>query len=246
MRVSEIRQELKELAIDYSDCFDKESLVIRLKDARAGKVKPKDKKKNETFSSATKNTKTSDTPQTSPETATQSTKENQLNDNKEMWEEVRAMSVRALKEELASRRLRWAGLLEKEELVQAVVKARQRAASFSATGLVSPGQVSDLTGEELQCEIASTNISSPILVDVYATWCGPCKLMEGQLKEFAAEQGDKLRVVKMDSDKHQETAGQLRVQGLPTLILFQKGKELDRLEGALMKDQLVQWIESKL
>jgi thioredoxin-like negative regulator of GroEL len=50
----------------------------------------------------------------------------------------------------------------------------------------------------------------------------------------------------MDSDKYAPTAGQLRVQGLPTLILFRGGEEIDRIEGALMKEQLVQWIESKL
>ena len=78
--------------------------------------------------------------------------------------------------------------------------------------------------------------------DVYATWCGPCKLMAPFLEEAASELGDKVRVAKMDSDENPEWSGKLRVQGLPTVIVFdgETGKELERVEGALMKDQLVQ------
>jgi thioredoxin-like negative regulator of GroEL len=72
-------------------------------------------------------------------------------------------------------------------------------------------------------------------------------MMAPQLQQAAAETfKDKIRVAKMDSDKHPQMAGHLRVGGLPTLILFNNGKEVDRLEGALMKDQLVQWVNGKL
>ena len=86
-----------------------------------------------------------------------------------------------------------------------------------------------------------------MLVDVYATWCGPCQLLQGQLKDVAAHMQDKLRMVKMDSDKYPTLSSQLRVQGLPTLILFDRqGQEIDRIEGALMKERLIQWIEMNI
>lgn len=69
-----------------------------------------------------------------------------------------------------------------------------------------------------------------------------CKMMSPFLEEAASELGDKVRVAKMDSDQNAEWSGKLKVQGLPTIIVFdgKTGKELERVEGALMKDQLLQ------
>lgn len=72
-------------------------------------------------------------------------------------------------------------------------------------------------------------------------------MMAPQLEEVASELGDRIRIAKMDSDQYPDVAGPLRVQGLPTLILFNKdGTEVNRLEGALMKNQLIQWIDESL
>ena len=71
-------------------------------------------------------------------------------------------------------------------------------------------------------------------------------MMVKPFEEVAEELGDKVRLAKMDTDQHPQVAGSLRVQGLPTLVLFQNGEEVDRIEGALMKDQLMQWINSKV
>lgn len=252
MRVADIRAALNELHVDYADCFDKESLVARLQNARAGKIQGKARDQV-----AVAPPPPPQPPQTQP-TATKVNRQQPviIINREEVLKEVRSLSVKALREELASRRIRWAGLLEKEALVQAVVDSRAAASTFSATGLLTPGQVTDLTGDQLQQEIesssssssaASLGIATPLLVDVYAVWCGPCQLMAGQLKEAAESFGDTVRVVKMDSDKNPARAGQLRVQGLPTLILYSSsGQEVDRIEGALTKDQLVQWVQSKL
>lgn len=80
---------------------------------------------------------------------------------------------------------------------------------------------------------------------MYATWCGPCQIMATQLKQVAQELGSSLRVVKMDSDKYSQQASTLRVQGLPTLILFHgsTGQEIHRIEGAMMKDSLIQALQ---
>jgi thioredoxin len=235
MRVAEIRGELKERKIDFSDCFDKESLVMRLQDARDGTIQSRTSGDNGTSSDPQKDpTPSSKSPKVTSE------------QTEEMLKEIRAMSVRDLKGELASRQIRWGGLLEKEDLVQALVKARVSAAEFSVSGLLNPGQVGELTGNDLQKELSGTT-TTPLLLDVYATWCGPCKLVAPQVESVAASMGDRLRVAKMDSDKENEASGNLRVKGLPTLILFGKnGQEIDRVEGALMKDQMLEWIESKL
>ena len=69
-------------------------------------------------------------------------------------------------------------------------------------------------------------------------------MMAPQLQEASLELGNRVRIAKMDSDKYPDVAGTLRVQGLPTLILFNKdGVEVNRIEGAMMKNQLIEWIE---
>jgi len=74
-------------------------------------------------------------------------------------------------------------------------------------------------------------------------------MMAPQIKEAASELSNRVRVAKMDSegrDKEPEVASELRVQGLPTLILFKNGAEVTRIEGALMKNQIVQWVEENI
>mmetsp|Transcript_9144 Transcript_9144/g.22240 ORF Transcript_9144/g.22240 Transcript_9144/m.22240 type:complete len:178 (+) Transcript_9144:362-895(+) len=83
-----------------------------------------------------------------------------------------------------------------------------------------------------------------VVVDFTATWCGPCQMIAPFLKEIAAEQGDQLRIIKMDSDKYPKLSSELKVQGLPTLVLFQGGNEINRIEGAPTKEQLMGWIDS--
>ena len=231
MRVADIRHELQERQVDFADCFDKESLVVRLQDARTGKVP------STTSRSSSGPTTTTISTAAKEETTTTVHKKSTDQSTQSVLSEVRNMTVRALREELASHQIRWAGLLEKEDLVQAVVRARQEA------GRLQVGQVVEVTGEELERALQE---SSWLLLDVYATWCGPCQLVAPQLKEAAAALGDTVRVAKMDSDKEHEASAKYRVQGLPSLILFRNGQEVDRIEGALMKDQIVQWVNSKL
>ena len=233
LRVSEIKQELKDRGISFQDCFDKESLIQRLQEAREGKVQAAPKQpQSQQPESTTASIKVD------AETAAASI------DHDKLLEELRSMSVKELRQELASRQIRRAGLLEKEDLVQALFNARKEAAHFSATGLITPGQVADLTGVQVQQELQKS--SSPLLLDVYAVWCGPCQMMVPILQEVAIELGNRVRVAKMDSDKYPQEASQFHVQGLPTLVLFNNGQEVDRIEGALMKDDLVEWVNSKL
>lgn len=90
------------------------------------------------------------------------------------------------------------------------------------------------------------NDDKPVLVDFFAEWCGPCKTMAPELKRFAQDYKGEVRVLKVDIDKNRETATQFNIQGVPTLILFKKGKVLWRQSGAMNAQQLSAIIKNKI
>lgn len=265
LRVAEIRAALHALQIDYSDCFEKESLVVRLREARAGKI-PRQTQPPPPVRERAQNRESVAAP-TSPGSAAAAaaaehcaatTTPTATTTPAATLAQIRALSVPALRAELSQRAVpRKPGmLLEKEDLVRAVAHARAAAAAFSATGALAPGRATDVTGLQLQHERvgaapgatprAAVSLA-PLLVDVYAAWCGPCQLMAGTLSEAAAEWGGTVRVVKLDRDRYSDAAGQLRVQGLPTLVLFAPGgREMGRIEGALPKEQLLRWVKDHM
>ncbi len=90
------------------------------------------------------------------------------------------------------------------------------------------------------------NADTPVLVDFWAEWCGPCKMIAPVLAEIATEYEGKIKVCKMDVDANTETAPKFGIRGIPTLIIFKGGNAEATKVGALSKTQLMEFIESTL
>lgn len=88
------------------------------------------------------------------------------------------------------------------------------------------------------------NGEKPVLVDFFAEWCGPCKMMAPILKDLATESGDKVSVIKVDVDKNPQVAEHFRIQGVPTLILFKKGEPIWRQSGVVPLSKLKSTIDT--
>ena len=90
------------------------------------------------------------------------------------------------------------------------------------------------------------NSSEPVVVDFWAEWCGPCKMIGPSLEEIATEMQGKVKIVKMNVDENPGVPGSLGIRSIPTLILFKDGKAASQKVGAAPKSDLVKWISSSI
>ncbi len=86
----------------------------------------------------------------------------------------------------------------------------------------------------------------PVLVDFWAEWCGPCKSLAPKLEEIAGELGGKVKIVKLDIDSNREVTEKFGVRGIPTLILFKAGQQVNHMVGNRSKEEIVNFIGSAL
>tara|TARA_B100001013_G_C24601139_1_gene438935 strand:- start:235 stop:555 length:321 start_codon:yes stop_codon:yes gene_type:complete len=101
-----------------------------------------------------------------------------------------------------------------------------------------------ITDDNFEEEVNSSEI--PVLVDYWATWCGPCKMVGPLVEEIASEFSDKIKVGKLDVDTNQASAAQQNVMSIPTLLLFKEGQVVAQHVGTLSKNQLKELVEENL
>jgi thioredoxin len=104
--------------------------------------------------------------------------------------------------------------------------------------MAKPQVVSD---QNFETEVIKSD--TPVLVDFWAVWCGPCRMVAPVLEEIASEQGDKVKIAKLDVDANPITAGRFGVRAIPTMILFKNGREAQRVVGYVPKEKLLQQIQ---
>ena len=101
-----------------------------------------------------------------------------------------------------------------------------------------------ITDQNFQAEVLASE--QPVLIDFWATWCGPCRAIAPAVEELAKEYKGKVKVGKMDIDAHQDTPAKYGVMSIPTLLLFKNGKVADQIVGAVPKSKLDQMIKKSL
>src|SRR3954447_24500844 len=104
--------------------------------------------------------------------------------------------------------------------------------------------IKHVTDADFQAEVLESE--QPVLVDFWAAWCGPCRVVAPVLEEIAAERGDELRIVKLNIDENQQIAMDYQILAIPTMVLFRNGQEAARIQGAMPKKRLEAQLEPAL
>lgn len=103
------------------------------------------------------------------------------------------------------------------------------------------GMVNEVTDSDFQTNVLGSD--KPVLVDFWAAWCGPCRMIAPSVEAVAEQYADKASVVKMNVDDNMDTPSRYGIKGIPTLILFKGGQEAERVVGAVSRDAIAKLVE---
>ena len=123
--------------------------------------------------------------------------------------------------------------IPKNRLNESPICGRCRAPLRISSSPAAPVNVTDQTFNE---EVLSHN--GPVLVDCWAPWCGPCKMVAPALEQLASEYAGRVKIAKLNVDENPVTASQYGIRSIPTMLLFKAGKQIDKLVGALPKQEI--------
>ena len=101
-----------------------------------------------------------------------------------------------------------------------------------------------VTDQSFQADVLDSEL--PVLVDFWAEWCGPCKMIAPALEEIASAPGEKVTIAKINIDENPDTPGKYGVRGIPTMLLFKNGEAVAQKVGAAPRTQIQQWLEGQL
>jgi thioredoxin len=106
------------------------------------------------------------------------------------------------------------------------------------------GKLPEISDETFEAEVVQAD--KPVLVDFWAPWCAPCRMVSSVLEQVAEERGDALKIVKLNIDEHQENAAKLGIMLLPTLLLYKDGKPIDKMQGSMPPRAIAAMLDAHL
>lgn len=103
------------------------------------------------------------------------------------------------------------------------------------------GNVAEFTDANFEAEVIQSSV--PVLVDFWAPWCGPCKMLAPSIEALAAQYAGKVKVGKLNTDDNENIAAQFGIRSIPTLLMFKNGEVVNQLVGALPKDKIAEQLD---